>query len=103
MTRAERAMDLHAKLYAANRLKKIGGRIGAKLGTSYESAADWPGAHQLGEMRLELTELKRQMGGSERRQFERLLAEWREVPQVFNGKAYHDGRRVNGGKPRRTP
>lgn len=77
MTRAERAMELQAKLYAANRLKEIVGRVGAALGTSYESDAAWPGAHKLGEMRLELTELKRQMGGSERRQFDRLFAEWR--------------------------
>jgi len=77
MTRAERAMELHAKLYMAGRLRETAGRVGGALGTSYENEARWPGATKLGEMRLELTELKRQMGGSERRQFEGLLAEWR--------------------------
>jgi len=76
MTRAERAMELHARLYAAGRLKEVAARIGGALGTSYESEARWPGATKLGEMRAELTALKRQMGGSERRQFERLLAAW---------------------------
>ena len=77
MTRAERAMELHAKLYAAGRLKEVACRIGDGLGTAYRNTAAWPGATKLGEMKAEMTELKRQMGGSERRQFERLLAEWK--------------------------
>ena len=76
MTRAERATELHAQLYMAGRLKTVVGRVGDALGTSYRNEASWPGATKLGEMRAKLTELKRQMGGSERRQFGQLLEEW---------------------------
>jgi len=82
MTRAERAMELHTRLYIAGRLKEIAGRVGDALGTSYQNKAGWPGATKLGEMRAELTELKRQMGGSERRQFGRLLADWKACPDL---------------------
>ena len=77
MTRAERAMELHAQLYIAGRLKETACLIGDALGTAYRNTAAWPGATMLGEMKAEYAELKRQMGGSERRQFERLLAEWK--------------------------
>jgi hypothetical protein len=69
-------MELYAKLYCAGRLKELAGHVGTVLGVMYANTANWNGAHKLGEMRAELTALKRQMGGGERRQFERLLAEW---------------------------
>ena len=80
MSRAERAMELTAKLHIANRLKEIGNTTGDTLGTSHRSETKWIGGSVLREMRDELTELKRQMGGSERREFERLLSKWRGSP-----------------------
>ncbi len=70
MTRAERALQLTAKLQMANKLKKF-----VTHPVLEESGCSLP--TMLSEMRLEITELKRQMGGSEKREFNRLLEAWK--------------------------
>ena len=72
MTQAERAMELTAAIHVVDSLQKMAAkhlqmnapRVVGGLPT------------KLSEMKLELTELKRQMGGSERRAFTKLYVDW---------------------------
>lgn len=74
-------MELTAKLYQAKRLGEIVKTVGEGLGVfvdSFSSKRNWSSGYTtITEMQHELTELKRQMGASERRQFDQLYEEWR--------------------------
>ena len=69
MTRAQRLMQLVADLHGLDGLRNIGSHLGVVGGYS-----------RVGEIRAEKMrekeELRRQLGGSERREYERLYAEW---------------------------
>lgn len=63
MTRAERAMHLHVGIYIRGQMKK------------FVTLTDVEEERYVMEQR-ELAELRCQMGGSDRRQFARLMQEW---------------------------
>lgn len=68
MTRAEYLVTLEHKLQIANRLKKF-----VKHSELAESRNGAPTS--LGMLRLEVKELKAKLGGSERREYQRLMKE----------------------------
>ena len=80
MSRAERAIQLHAKLYTLKKLQKICARPELDVVVNTWSYGGIPTKRS--EMQLELTELKRQMGGSERREFKRLLSSWKGTDEA---------------------
>jgi len=72
MTRAERAMQLTAKMYIVDSLRAV---VDTVFRVSYHDSGTLEIRREMGHERGELL---RQMGASERREYERLLAAWKE-------------------------
>jgi hypothetical protein len=78
MSRPERAMQLTAQIYILDRLKSGISEVFEEAGFVYKQSLKSGGLPtKLSEMKDELREIKRQMGGGERRRFEQMLESWK--------------------------
>lgn len=85
MSRAQRAFELHVKLYILDSLtvmllKHVPGlhSTGRKRREPFDKAAP----SQRGELATEKRALMQQMGGSEKREYARLIEEWARRPSL---------------------